>query len=439
MTFPIVHPHLHVYTDVEVREAFDEGIPIYFDTMVFRNLWKLHSNPRKSLLESIRDLRERTYLPHQTQTELHRQAYSDAVLNNVPIPGLFQSRGGLVNVKDSVIAEIRKVRPQSQSDGVTAEQLSVFDSAVQEKFGEVIQWLNEVDEQLREWLGDRVDVTAIRRGSGKHTLLEEIADVFHENHLLAPAGDETMAEWKALYLKRINQDEPVGPGKTDHNKPSVDEAAGDYYMWREMLAHCRLNGFSKGFVFVTEERKPDIWEVHQGDKALRRIDPRIQSESMDATGGPMYVLTWDEFLEHAVSDAGARELLSKMSQDVNSLPSSWSENAYSELLETLSQRGHERQREVIIGAAREGGYIDRAGIGRILGWGDTNKYLTRFRMPADRVKSELLDRAQLSQDAQDPLWAVYDGPGEAIGYAVPDAFTEFQLEIDGDGGLASSE
>ncbi len=41
---------MHVFTDDEVRQAFDAGIPIYFDTMVFRNLWKLHSNPRKNLL-----------------------------------------------------------------------------------------------------------------------------------------------------------------------------------------------------------------------------------------------------------------------------------------------------------------------------------------------------------------------------------------------------
>lgn len=433
MSFPVIHPHMHVYTDDEVRHAFDGGIPIYFDTMVFRNLWKLHSNPRKSLLGSIRDLAGRVYLPHQVQAELHRQAYSDAVLNNVPTPGLFEGRGGLDRVRESVLTELGKVRPQSKIGVVTAEQIGALESEVQDKFDELVIWLDQVDDKVREWLGDRVDITAIRRGGMPHLLLDEIAEVFEDGHLLDPPGEETLTEWKARYVSRVNQDDPLGPGKTDSNKASVDEAAGDYYVWQEILAHCKQKNFSSGFVFVTEERKPDIWEVQQGDKALRRIDPRIQAETIEAVGGPMYVLTWEEFLEQAVSDEGTREILSNISQDVKVSSSSWSESAYAELLVILNERGHVRQRDVIVGAARAGGYLERAEIGRILGWGDTNKYLTRFRMPADRAKAELVDRAQVGQDASDPLWAVYDGPGEAIGYAVPDVFTEIQLELDGDG------
>ncbi|MGJ0383881.1 PIN-like domain-containing protein [Paenarthrobacter nicotinovorans] len=425
---------MHVYTDDEVRSSFEKGIPIYFDTMVFRNLWKLHSNPRATLIESIRNLSERTYLPHQVQAELHRQAYSDAVLNNVPLPGLFQPRGMLETAMNSMLAEVKKVRPQGQVNGVTAEQIEGFHAEIQEKFGEVNEWLDGVDRQLRGWLGEQVDVTAIRRGSGTHALLDEVATAFEAGHLLAPPENETLAGWKALYVERVNQDDPVGPGKTDRNKGSLDEAAGDYYVWMEMLAHCRAHGFSDGFIFVTEERKPDIWEVQQGDKALRRVDPRIQLESLQVTGGPMYVLTFDELLELAVTDAGTREILSTISQDVKVSLSTWSESAYAELLELLKKNGYQRQRDVIIGAARAGGYIERAEIGKILGWGDAKRHLTRFRMPADRAKAELVQRNHVSQDASDPLWAVYDGPGEAIGYAVPDVFAEIQLTLDGDGG-----
>lgn len=433
MSFPIVHPHMHVYTDEEVRQAFDSGIPIYFDTMVFRNLWKLHSNPRRSLLESIRDLADRVYLPYQVQAELHRQAYSGAVLNNVPMPGLFEGRGGLERVREFLLAEIGKVRPQSEVGLVTAEEIEALESEVRNKFSELVTWLDEIDGKVQHWLGERVDVSAIKRGGVRHLLLDEIDEVFEDGHLLDSPGEETLVEWKTRYVARVNQDDPVGPGKTDSNKASVDEAAGDYYVWQEMLAHCKRNNYSSGFVFVTDERKPDIWEVRQSDKALRRIDPRIQAESIATTGGPMYVLTWEEFLEHAVADEGTREILSNISQDVKVSSSSWSEAAYADLLEILNDRGYVGQRDVIVGAARADGYLERHEIGKILDWGDENRYLTRFRVPADRAKSELVDRAVVEHDAPDPLWAVYDGPGEAIGYAVPDVFTEFQLELDGGG------
>lgn len=436
VSFPIVHRHMHVYTDEEVRESFDKGIPIYFDTMVFRNLWKLHINPRVSLLESIQKLSGRMYLPYQVQAELHRQAYSNGVLNNVPRPGLFQSQGMLNTVMASVLAEVGKVRPQGQEAGVTAEEIERFHAGIAEKFGEFNEWFDGVDEKLRGWLGDQVDVTAIRRGSMTHALLDEIDAVFEEGHLLASPGSEELTKWKALYVERVNQDDPVGPGKTDRNKGSVDEAAGDYYIWKEMLTHCSEHGFSDGFIFVTEERKPDIWEEQQSNKALRRIDPRIQLDSLKATGGPMHVLTFEELLELAVSDAGEREILSNISQDVNVVASTstWSDSAYIELLDLLSKRGNKRQRDVIVGAAKAGGYIDRSEIGKILGWGDENRYLTRFRMPVDRAKDDLVESGQVSPEAGDPLWAVYDGPGEAIGYAVPDVFAEIQLELDGIGG-----
>lgn len=420
---------MQVYTTQEVRDAFDNGIPIYFDTMVFRNLWKLHSNPRATLLESMHKLSERTYLPHQVQVELFRQAYTDAVLNHVPLPGLTPQRGMLNTVKSSVLTEVENIRPQGRVDGVTADQIEYFHASIENKFAELHDWLDGVDRQLREWLGDQIDVTAIRRGTQKHTLLDEVASIFEQGHMLTSPESEDLATWRALYLERVNQDDPVGPGKTDRNKGSVDEAAGDYYAWKEMLAHSSSNGFSDGFIFVTEERKPDIWEFQQGGKALRRVDPRIQLEALEATGGPMHVLTFDELLEFAVADAETREILSNISQDVKDSSSTWTEVAYTGLLDLLDEWGYGRQRAVIARAAQAGGYIERAEIGKILGWGEDNRYLTRFRVPADRAKSELVERRQVSESAGDPLWAVYDGPGEAIGYAVPDIFSEFQLEL----------
>lgn len=433
LTFPIVHPHLHVYTGDEIRECFESGAPIFFDTMVFRNLWKLHSNPRASLLETIGTLKSRTYLPYQVQVELHRAAYSDAVLSNVPTPGLFRAKGDLESVGKTVLDEIAKVRPQNSSNGVTAQQIKDLQVQIDEKLETFQSWLVEVDEKLRTWLGDQINVSDIRRGKKNHTLLDEVSEVFEEGHLFESPGEEELAKWKELYLARVKQDDPVGPGKSDTNKESTDEAAGDFYVWKEMLEHCAKEGASKGFVFVTEERKPDIWEVQQNDKALRRIDPRIQAEAIEATGGPMHVLTFEEFLNLAVSDETTREILFNISQDAGSTTVSWTSKAYVELLDILMRRNQLGQRNVIIAAAKAGGYLPRAAIAEILGWGDENRYLTRFRMPADRAKADLVENGELGLEASDPLWAVYDGPGEAKGYAVPGAFEEFQLEMDGGG------
>lgn len=421
---------MQVFTESEIREVYDKGVPIYFDTMVIRNLWKKHSNPRASLLESMKPLSGRTYLPYQVQAELYRQAYSDSVLNNVPRTGMQEPRGMLQKVRKAVLDEVLEVHPHNLGDGVSEVQIKDFSSAVAAKFDEFTIWFDEVDQQLKDWLGDELDVNAIRRGIGSHALLDEVAEVFEPQHLLESPDKVTLVEWTAEYQARVSRDDPVGPGKSDTNKGSVEERAGDYFIWKEILSHCVGNGFSDGFMFVTEERKPDLWQVQQGEKSLRRIDPRIQLESIEATGGPMIVISFNELLELAVADDGQREILTNISESTHDEASDWDKAAYSELLAILDRQNYARQYQVIVAAAKAGGYIDRAEIGKVLGWGETNRYLTRFRMPVDRAKQELVNMDLIGVDASDPLWAVYEGPGEAVGYAVPSIFAEFQLDHD---------
>lgn len=430
MDFPVIHRHMHVFTEAEIQDAYNAELPIYFDTMVFRNLWLLHTNPRLSILEAMRGLHARTYLPYQMQVELHRQAYTDDVLNKIPMPGIFEPMGLAKKVRGMVLSEVENVRPQGLPGAVAESELANFEAANEKHFDAIDDWLKEVDTRLRAWLGDRIDVNGIRRGACEHALLQQVGSIFEPNHLLPPHGEDKLATWREEYHVRISQDEPVGPGKEDRHKSSLDEAAGDFYAWREMLDHCQAHGFTNGFIFVTDEKKPDLWEVRQTNKALKRIDPRIQQESISATGGPMYVLSFEEFLGLAIKDDGARELLSNISQVAEVTQATWTEEAYLELLDLLLSGGHSRQHAVIVGAARAGGYLDRQEIGEILGWGTEKRYLTRFRMPADRVKDELVSRNLLGDEAESPLWAVYDRPGEAKGYAVPDVFASIQQDLD---------
>lgn len=435
MAFPNISLDLHVFTATEIRVAFESNTPIYFDTMVLQNLWKLHSNPRKSLLESIKAQATRSYLPYQTQVELYRHAYTESVLGNVPTPGLFESNSLLEKAQDYILKELEKVRPLGQDEGPSTEGIEELKAEVAGKFKDVIEWHASVDEKLRQWLGERPDVIGIRRGATPHFLLDTVADAFEEDHILPQVKDERRKVWAQEYQDRVNQDDPVGPGKTDKNKESIDIAAGDYFMWREIVEHCSANRFSDGFIFVTDERKPDLWETQQTDKAIRRIDPRIQKQAIKDTGGPMYVVSFDEFIEYTTDDDRTRQMLVGISEDAqrSSEPTvGWAVESYAALLELLHEWGNDGQKEVIVAAAREGGSISREAIGNVLGWDGKKGYLTRFRMPADRAKRELVQDNVVEENAPDPLWAVYNGPGEAVAYAVPDKFVALQAKLDAD-------
>lgn len=426
MSFPVIHRHLHVYTDEEVREAFAHRIPVFFDTNVLVRFWKLHSNPRRVLLSMISDVRSQTYLPYQVQSELYEGAYK---LQSIPTPGLAQGREIIRQLESIINKELEKVRPTTGGGTPTPEEVEHKKEESAGKIAELNTWIDALNKQLREWLGEPIDVRAIKRGACPNLLLEEISDAFDPEHFLPEIEQSQKERWFKEFENRVKLDDPLGPGRTDIGKGSNEQAAGDYFIWREMLGYCVDKGFSEGFIFVSEERKADIWEEKQSDDTLRRIDPRLQKEAIEMTGGPVYTMTFDEFIALVTSDENRREFLTTLSEDADVLEEVWSLEAFERLLQLLEDWDYDRQSKVIRAASEKGGYISRSDIGEVLELGQNNFYLTRFRMPADRAMNLLLKEGYLHGDVTPPLVAVYDGPGEAVGYSVPSEFSELIQEL----------
>lgn len=433
MAFPVIHPHLHIYTLDEIQKIFSSGVPIFFDTNTFVNLWRLHTNPRGSMLAPLRDpmVRDRIFLPFQVQSELYAKAYEWRTLESLPnLANLKGSQGHIESSKKGLIVELSKVRPSYVEGALTSEEIESAIHEINQYYTQIIEWHEKQVDRIAEWLGSALDATGIKRGNAENILLEELSELFSDDRLLPQPDDVLLDEWLSEYKERVSRDDPLGPGKTDIHKSSLEQAAGDYFILKEMIRYCQNNGHNAGFIFVTDEKKADIWETPQGEKSIRRIDPRIQKEVLLETGGPMIVLSFDELLNFVVTDADNRELLTTISRDAIVETPTWSEAAFAELLNLLGSWGHDSQRDVIRAAARNGGYIPRSEIGEILGWAQgENRYLTRFRMPADRVAKKLKDSGLIPAEVDDPLVAVYDGPGVAVGYAVPAEFCAF---IDGD-------
>lgn len=371
-------------------------------------------------------LRGRLILPHQTQIELYRQSYNGA-LHDVPSFGLVDAIGRIENLKKATLNEIDKVRPLEIDEvSITEDQVSKLRQSVEAKFDDLVRWHENVQRQVQDWLGDPIDVRRIRRGEIPNGLLQEIAEVFGDKYLLGAATPEVQERWMKEYQERVSRDDPLGPGASDARKSSPADAAGDYIMWQEAVAYCKKNGANKGFFFVTEEKKKDYWETQQDPGALRRLNPEIQRETIASTEGPMLMINFEQFTRLASPDDQSFD--SKYSQiirDTETSPEPWPREAYHSLVAELERSGGDRQLKVILSAAARGGYISREEIGEVLEWNGENRYLTRFRMPADRVKKQLVSDGAISETVEDPLVAVYDGPGESVGYTVPAEFSDY--------------
>ena len=100
------------------------------------------------------------------------------------------------------------------------------------------------------------------------------------------------------------------------------------------------------------------------------------------------------------------------------------------LLDALAREGFDDRVEVIRSAAQRNGSINRDEVYRIAGMSEADRSLRQFATPALRHGRAIeLSSDELVQDLSDPLIALYDGPGKALGYSVPAEFVEFEYVL----------
>lgn len=431
--FEDVRREFRLYTDDDLADAFNSGIPIYFDTNIFRSLWRMHSRPQKRVVEILTALCDRTYLPYQVRYELAAQVNGPSVLNGIPVLTLEKALGLVESAFTELREKFHDADPLQTSTAGADERISTFGAEISQRHAETVEWFTARQKELSDLLGESPNVDDIKRGRAKNPLEEVVSAIFSADHLLPAPDDRDRATRVDEYRARITRDDPIGPGLTDAGKSAIDAAAGDYIMWREITTHCAENGFDQGFILVTEEAKADFWEEKQGAGRLRRVNPDIQRESIEQSGGPMYLMALSPLLSLAAPQNPDLPQLRALVDVATPKNVEWSRQAVSSLLDALRAEGRTRQVRVIEGAAERDGYISRAEIGVVLDWGEDNQYLTRFRMPADRIASVLVDEGILDREATAPLTAIYDGPGEAIGYQIPNEFVGIIADLGHEG------
>lgn len=411
-----------LYTMQYLTDRFnDPDVPIFFDTGALLEFYNIHPAPRRRMLAALKTIDSRLFLPSHTLVELLRNKDTAGFqyLESLQAP-LKKFYGFLATIDSQLQTMIDAAIPDGAERD--SETTAGFDQARKliEEAGILVR------DQAERAFGEQERVDELRSGQIEDDIFGGIIDLFRDENVSPLASEEAKEAALAQFQKRISQDPPLGPGKTDQAKDrsAFDGAAGavgDYLIWLDILSQARRIAEGKGFFFVTQEKKEDYWVSSQKESAegsLRKLDPRLQSEALEATGGPALLIDRNQ-LWKLLSSYNESEDFSKF----ESASAQWSEAAFEQLLSMLASGGHESHLRVINRAIREGGAITRAQIGEELGWGGEDRYLTKFSSPVLRIQSRLVESGVLPAAAPRALTAVYEnGPGAATGYRVPDEF-----------------
>lgn len=260
-----IFPGYYRPTADEFSELWQSAVFV-FDANVLLNIYGYSKPTRNALIELLRSIKSRLWIPHQFAAEYQRnraKAILDQVANYRTI------RTQLKAVLDE------HFKAKHKHPFVSKRALSAFEQICDEldkgqKDHEALLSVDPYFENLTDILDTR------------------IGEQFSEAEFTTCCD-----EARKRYTRR------TPPGYLDAQKPEP-EAFGDFIGWRQILKHGAKE--QSALVLVTNDQKEDWWYI-QND---RRIGPRPEliAEYLASCGKSFYMYTLEQFMVRAKQHLG---------------------------------------------------------------------------------------------------------------------------------------
>ncbi len=256
------------------REEFEhlwQECIFVFDANVLLDVYRYTPSTSERLLDIMRRLRDRIWLPHQVVKE-----YLDNRLN-------------VISQQEKIYGEIDKLlrntletlEKHRRHPSIDFDELSKIYSSAYKK----------AQAALRKTQSGHPDLIE------NDPLAEQINDIFGEN-LGAAYGKDRYAEIQKEADVRIAAKAP--PGYKDSKKSAP---YGDIILWYQIIDHAKSQ--QKPIVLVTNDAKEDWWREHEG----KIIGPRheLVAELREQAGVQFYMYRTEQFIKLAEEFLGLNE------------------------------------------------------------------------------------------------------------------------------------
>jgi hypothetical protein len=404
----------HVPSEADLDNALRSATTV-IDANVLLNLYRYSEATRDDLLDVLRRLGDRLWVPHQVAREFWRNRLS-----------VIARRG--TGSEQALAAFAKQHRATLDAIHQWAKATAV-DSHHRDNLIEQVDALHaELEETVRAHTPPAINVSD---GAMQEPVLRAL--VLLLDGRVGPAPDQQ--EWEAAIADgnaRISRQVP--PGYRDAEKADSDlpeGATGDYLVWRQAMEEARRRGGD--LLIVTGDEKQDWWWQFRSDL----IGPRqeLVAELFDACGAQLFMMRPTDLLRRAnvlqvEVRTGSVDDAERVSRETSRRV--WTEAGVTALLERLETEGWEHAL-VIREAAARGGRIDREEIYEICEY-DDDRMLRGFTRPAARITRDLQAEGLVAEDVEPPLTPLYVGV-KAASFRIPIemvAILEGDSELSGD-------
>lgn len=265
-------------TDDDYRSLFTSGM-IVLDTNVLLDLYRYHPETRKELLDVLRRLRERLWVPNHVMAEFWENRESVLKYSRGVTAGAVSDLNRISGDYTSRIRQWGKlIGLRRQGQQAVDELCRVTESA-----------LAATTAKIRDLGTDEALKTA--EDTRKDAILRQLKSIL-QDHVGSPLdADRKQNAIKEEAPLRFAENRP--PGYMDKNKDS--NQAGDYLIWIEILeeaAQLRLD-----VLFITNDAKEDWWRLER--RQTKGPNPQLVEEMRNFAGVRLFMLRPESFFKLA--------------------------------------------------------------------------------------------------------------------------------------------
>ncbi|SFC09637.1 hypothetical protein SAMN04488168_1022 [Bacillus sp. 491mf] len=273
-----VFPEFYKYNQEEFKNIFDN---CYFviDANVLLNLYRYSEPTANKLLEILEKISDRLWMPYQVGLEFHSNRVNVILEQQIAYDNIC---GKIDSQATEFISKFKKGfnsrHPKIHTD--------VIAQKMQDSFDEIIAGLKQDKEQHPNFLNEDSILDSLNK------LYEnKIGNSYTQGEL-----EKIYKEGEDRYKKKFPpgfEDEKDKKDQTkEYNGVIYQDKFGDLVVWKQIIDKAKND--NKSMIFVTDDVKPDWWQIEKG----RTIGPRIEllNEFRRETDVSFYMYKSEQFM-----------------------------------------------------------------------------------------------------------------------------------------------
>ena len=249
-------------SEAELKDIWNKAIFV-FDTNVLLNLYRYSDDTRNSILDLIKNFKDRIFLPHHAAYEFNKNRYL-VISQHEKIFNDFYKK-----VQDIETEINSKTKHPFLSEDLNKEINKVF---------------KKIEKEVS------INKRKFQNLSNNDNIFDSISDLF-ENRITKEYSNTEILEIEKE--GKVRYEHKIPPGFEDNNKS--ENKYGDLILWKQIIEISKEK--NSDIILISDDEKKDWYWILESNKNKIGPHPKLIEEFYKETGFNFHIFTSERFLD----------------------------------------------------------------------------------------------------------------------------------------------